>query len=305
MKSAGPKISVWIRGEAWAISADGQQAGGVLQLGLDADPADRQPDRLLDLGQQHVQPLDLRGALHLRQDDRVQVRAGALDHLDHVAVGPVRGQVVHPDRPQLVAPAALVQRRHDVLAGAGLGQRRAGVLQVEEDMVGGQPLGLLQEARVRARDGQAGAAGTQGGGLAIRSWLHTLPPTRWPPQPGVRGSQCGRPRGEWKANHARRGRPSTGSGFQTRAGPLSPGPAPRRAGRGARTTSTRPPTSNARPARGPGARDLVQPDAGDQRGARSLHQDRQADQGRAHRAEHQVEQAVPEQLRAERHRQDQ
>ena len=60
----------------------------------------------------------LLGGLHLRQHDAVEVGAGALDDLDHVGVGPLRGPVVDPDGADLAAPAALVQRGDDVLAGA-------------------------------------------------------------------------------------------------------------------------------------------------------------------------------------------
>ena len=93
---------------------------------------------------------------------------GALDDLDDVAVGPVRRPVVDPDDADLVAPAALVQRRDDVLARLGLGQRRAGVLEVEEHLVGvGRPFafsrkrGLLpgtarQERRGRRRFSHTG-----------------------------------------------------------------------------------------------------------------------------------------------------
>jgi hypothetical protein len=130
-----------------------------LDLRLDADPADLEPGGLLDLGQQQVQRAHLTGVGDLRQHDAVQVGAGALDDLDHVAVGPLRRPVVDPDGADLLAPAALVQRRDDVLAGAGLGQRRARVLQVQEHLVGGQALGLLRNrgllpgtARLERRD---------------------------------------------------------------------------------------------------------------------------------------------------------
>ncbi len=148
---------------------DGDQALGVLDLCLDADPADLEPHRLLDLGEQRVERDDLLGVLHLRQHDAVQVRPGALDHLDDVAVGPVRRPVVDPDDPDLVAPPALVERRDDVLARAGLGQWRAGVLEIEEHLVGGQTLRLLEEARVAAGDGETRTAGTEGLG---HDWQH-------------------------------------------------------------------------------------------------------------------------------------
>ena len=69
----------------------------------------------------------------------------------------------------LVAPAALVQRRDDRLARAGLGQRRARVLEVEEHLVGGQGPRLVDELLAGARHRQAGPAGaavTRSVGLA-------------------------------------------------------------------------------------------------------------------------------------------
>ena len=137
------------------------QAHGVLDLGLDADPADRQARRLLDLGQQQVQRHHLPGVLHLGQHEAVQVGARALDHRDHVPVGPVGGPVVDPDDADLAAPVAVVQRVDDHVPGALLDQRRAGVLQVQEHLVRGQPLGLLQETGAAAGDGQAGTARAQ------------------------------------------------------------------------------------------------------------------------------------------------
>ena len=88
MKSAGPKMMVSIRGEAAAMASTLTRPAGVLDLRLDADPTDRQTDRLLHLGQREVKPGDLLGGLHLGQHDAVEVRPGALDDLDHVAVRP-------------------------------------------------------------------------------------------------------------------------------------------------------------------------------------------------------------------------
>jgi len=88
-------------------------------------------------------------------------RLAALLERDYTVEGPLRRPVVDPDGADLLAPAALVQGRHDVLAGTGLGQRRARVLQVEEDLVGRQALGLLQEPGVAARDGEVGTAGSE------------------------------------------------------------------------------------------------------------------------------------------------
>src|SRR5208283_3461145 len=88
----------------------------------------------------------------------VSSRSSALDHRDHVPVGPVRRPVVDPDDARLAAPVAGVEGIHDGVPGTFLDQRRARVLEVQEHLVGGQALGLLQEARAAAGDGQAGPA---------------------------------------------------------------------------------------------------------------------------------------------------
>ena len=164
MKSAGPKMIVSTRGDAVAIALTFDQAQRVLDLRLDPDLPDLVAHGLLDLGEQQVQRDDLLGRLHLRQHDRVEVRTGALDDLGDVAVGPLGGPVVDAHHAEPVAPAALVQRRHDRLAGAGLGQRGARVLEVEEDLVGGQGPGLVDELLAGPRYRQAGPAGTGDGG---------------------------------------------------------------------------------------------------------------------------------------------
>ncbi len=158
MKSAGPKIIVWTRGAAFAIASIAEQTLGVLDLRLDTDPADLEAHRLLDLGEQDVQRDDLVGGLHLRQHDAVEIRAGTLDDLDHVAVRPVRRPVVHPHHADLAAPPALVERGDDVLAGFRLGQRSTGVLEVQEHLIGVETLRLLQEAGIASRNCQTGTA---------------------------------------------------------------------------------------------------------------------------------------------------
>ncbi len=140
---------------------DVDEALGVLDLRLDADLPDLEAHRLLDLGEQQVQRDDLLGVLDLGQHDAVEVGSRALDDRDDVAVRPVRRPVVDPYHPGLARPVAVVQRVDDVVPGAFLGERRAGVLQVEEDLVGREALGLLQEPRVASRYRQTRATGAQ------------------------------------------------------------------------------------------------------------------------------------------------
>jgi hypothetical protein len=133
---------------------------------LDAGP-------LLDLREEHVERLHLGGRLHLREHELVEPLPRAFDDFDDVAVRPLGGQVVDADGADLALVPSLVQRRHHVLARLGLDERGARVLQVEEHLVGRERLGLLQEARVAARDGKTGAAGTQLADLAHAGILST------------------------------------------------------------------------------------------------------------------------------------
>jgi hypothetical protein len=137
------------------------QALGVLDLRLNSDPPYLVAESLLDLGDEQIQRHHLLGALHLRQHDRVEVRTGSLDYLDNVPVGPMGGPIVDPDNADLVAPAALVQRGHDVLARPGLRQWRTRILQVEEHLVSWQTLRLLQETRVAPGDSKVRASGPE------------------------------------------------------------------------------------------------------------------------------------------------
>ena len=157
---------------------DVDQPERVLDLRLDADAAHRKAVRLLDLGDEQVEGHHLLGRLNLRQHDAVEVRPGPLDDGDDVVVGPVRGPVVHPYDAGLAAPVTLVERGHDVVAGALFRDRCHGVLQVEEDLVGRQALGLAEHLHVRAGHCQARAAQAQrpGGcgrvGTGSHTWGH-------------------------------------------------------------------------------------------------------------------------------------
>ena len=177
MKSAGPKMIVSTRGDDAAIASTLVRPERVLDLRLDADPADLEAHRLLDLGEQRVEGDDLLGRLHLRQHDAVEVRARVLHDLDDVAVGPLRRPVVDAHHPHLRAVPALVEGRDHVLACIRLGDGRHGVLEVEEHLVGGEALGLLQHLGVAARHGQVGAARAQGAVLGAHGTDPTNEPT--------------------------------------------------------------------------------------------------------------------------------
>src|SRR5207244_11950711 len=137
---------------------DVDEAPGGLDLGLDADPGLAAGGQL-DLGQEEIEGDNLSGALHLGEHDLVEAFGGVLHGVDDVAVGPLGVPGVDPDAEDLVAPVALVDGLDGVLPGGSLLQGRDGVLQVEEDHVGGEALGLLQHLLAGGGDGQAGAAG--------------------------------------------------------------------------------------------------------------------------------------------------
>ena len=97
------------------------------------------------------------GRAHLGDQDRVQLCAGPLDHLDDVAVAPVRVEAVDAHGDGAGRPVLLVQRGDHVLAGLLLVVRRDGVLEVEEDDVGAQRRRLLERAGVAAGHRQLAA----------------------------------------------------------------------------------------------------------------------------------------------------
>jgi hypothetical protein len=122
---------------------DVPQAGRRLDLQLQPDPP-VEPGRLLDLPQQLADEHDLPRVLHLGNHEAVDELPGVLDDLDHVAVAPPGRDVVHPDDERLARPVALLDGLDDVAAGLLLGARRDGVLEVHEDLVGGQAWCLRQ-----------------------------------------------------------------------------------------------------------------------------------------------------------------
>ena len=136
----------------------GQQPGRVLDLRLDADPADGEPLRELDLGQQLVGHLDVAGRADLRHHDRIELRARALDDRDQVLVVVRRVGAVDAHDDRLGTEVQRVQRLDDPFARRVLLVRRDRVLEVEEDLVRLQPYGLGDEALAGPGHGVARAA---------------------------------------------------------------------------------------------------------------------------------------------------
>ena len=117
--------------------------------------------------------MDVRDVSHLGQHDNVQRCARGRHHLDDVGVGPRRRPVVDPHPAQLARPTRLGERDGDLRAGLGLRVGRDGVLQIEEHLVGGQVLCLLDHLGVAARN----AKGTFDGADTRFPQPHSLPST--------------------------------------------------------------------------------------------------------------------------------
>ena len=173
MKSAGPKMMVSTRGDAAAIASTFDQAARVLDLRLDADAADARPivfSIWVSVRSSH----STCERLHLRQHDAVEVGAGALDDVDHVAVCPLRGQVVHRTADGLAPPVAVVQLRRRRCPGAVFGVGCDGVLEVQEHLIGRQALCLFQHLRADARHRRLHCARTEvWSGIAAGYWARS------------------------------------------------------------------------------------------------------------------------------------
>ena len=108
---------------------------------------------LLDLGDQHVDGVDVLRHADLGDQDHVEPRA-VLDHVDHVAIGVMGVETVDADHHGLGAPVEVVEALNDVLAGLLLVVGRHRVLEVEEDNVGAAFGRLLEQRGVGPRHGK-------------------------------------------------------------------------------------------------------------------------------------------------------
>ena len=113
----------------------------------------------LDLADEALDDVEVGRHADLGHEDRVELGAGLLHDVDDVAVHVVRVEAVDAHRHGLAgaAPVEVVQRLDDVLARLLLVGRRDGVLDVEEDEVGGAGERLLDHVRVGTRNGQLAA----------------------------------------------------------------------------------------------------------------------------------------------------
>ncbi len=125
MKSAGAEHERLHTRAGGRDLVDVGQADGVLDLRFDADPADLETVRLLDLREQQVEGLDVACVGHLGEQDRVEVGACAADDGRDVEIGGVGGPVVDAHNLELLAPPAVLrQGLDDVRAGPPLLRQR-------------------------------------------------------------------------------------------------------------------------------------------------------------------------------------
>ena len=143
----------------------GLVALGALGDGLDIGHAERGLDQqfqadlllalfiLLDLGDQHVDGVDVLRHADLGDQDHVEPRA-VLDHVNHVAIGEVGVETVDADHHGLGAPVDVVEALDDILAGLLLVVGRDRVLEIQKDNVGAAFGSLLEQRGVRPRHGK-------------------------------------------------------------------------------------------------------------------------------------------------------
>lgn len=142
---------------------------------------DHEPERATGGGTGHgrLGRADLRGIVDLGHKDRVGTGCAGLVH---VLSAPGRFDAIDPDDDFTLAEAAVTNGVADKLACGVLGLRRDGVLQVEDQGVGGQACRLFQGTRVGARHVQHASSGTDG--HLLSSSLFFADPNR-----RLRGSQ--------------------------------------------------------------------------------------------------------------------
>src|SRR5215211_7705442 len=133
-----------LRGTGYTVHVD--EAFSALYLGFELYLAHLQTDGAFHLGEQRGGDVEVFGTLDLGEHDRVQFGSGLLDDLDQVAV---------EGRP--ATPVELLESPDDLFAGTRLLAGGDGVLEVEEDRVGGGGEGFPRHLEVRGGDGQDGA----------------------------------------------------------------------------------------------------------------------------------------------------
>ena len=122
----------------------------------DPDPA-LEPRGGLDLVEQRGHKLDVARAPDLRDQDRVDVPAGLLHHVDDVAVAVVGVEPVDAYGHRAVGPGEVVESVHYVAARLLLVVGRDGILEVEHHDVRAETGRLLEHPGVAAGHGELAA----------------------------------------------------------------------------------------------------------------------------------------------------
>ena len=148
-----------MRGVAVAISYALQARLGALDQHLEPDAPDLEAHVLLDLRQQPVdEAARPRGRSTFGDHHDVDVLAGRLDDLDDVAVEELGADVVRAERADLALEVQRVERLDERLARFYLLRDRAGVLEIEDHLVGFGAGGLGHHLERVRRAGELGAA---------------------------------------------------------------------------------------------------------------------------------------------------
>ena len=103
--------------------------------------------------QRAVDERDVARVLDLRHHDAVEHVTCPGDHLAQVVESELAGDLVDPHHAHLPLPVVAAQRLHDLGSRRGLLERGAGVLEVEEHLVGSAGSRLLHHPWVAARAG--------------------------------------------------------------------------------------------------------------------------------------------------------
>ncbi len=182
---AGAEVQGFQAGAGGGDGADIFHAECRFDEHLDTD-ALRSPFCRLDLGEQHVDRVDVGGVSRLRDHDQVEPLARLLDDVDHVAVHERRIEAVDAYRQRAIAPVEVIDRGDNIGARPLLLADRDRIFQIEQHDIGGEAARLVDEARIRGGDGELRAvrADRPDGGLgqAHDGGLRRLPGRR----PGAR-----------------------------------------------------------------------------------------------------------------------
>ena len=112
--------------------------------------------RRLNLGDQHIDGIDIRRNASLGDQDHVEARTG-LDDIDDIAIHVMGIETVDADHHGLRAPVDVVQRGDDILAGLLLVVGSDGILDIEKNNVRRRLGGFFEQSRIRPRDREFGA----------------------------------------------------------------------------------------------------------------------------------------------------